>query len=84
MIAVRFDYTTRDTQHGIACAADAQLPLRDDVTDVQAVPLAANIALEGTRWQYVFAHWQPSGTDELSAAIPAFAAIIATWFGAFP
>ncbi len=51
---------------------------------LQAVPTAANIALEGTRWQYIFAHWQPSGTDELSAAIPAFSAMIATWFGALP
>ena len=51
---------------------------------LQVAPMAAVAGLEGRRWQYVFAHWSPSGTDELSAAVPAFAAILATWLGAFP
>lgn len=48
------------------------------------LPVAANIAWDGLRWQYIFAHWQPSGTDELSAAIPAAAAVVASWLGAMP
>lgn len=54
------------------------------VHDAQFLPVAANIALDGLRWQYIFAHWHPSGTDELSAAIPAAAAVIASWLGALP
>jgi hypothetical protein len=50
----------------------------------QFLPVAATIALDGLRWQYIFAHWHPSGTDELSAAIPAALAVVASWFGALP
>lgn len=50
----------------------------------QFLPVAANIAWDGLRWQYIFAHWQPSGTDELSAAIPAAAAVVVSWLGAMP
>lgn len=51
---------------------------------MQAAPVGAVVGLDAPRWQYVFAHWQPSGGDELSAAIPAYAALAGAFIGAFP
>lgn len=51
---------------------------------MQASPIAAVAGLNSNRWQYIFVHWHPSGTDELSAAIPAFAAVVGAFLGAFP
>lgn len=47
-------------------------------------PIAAVAGLNSNRWQYVFVQWSPSGTDELSAAIPAIAAVLGAFLGAFP
>lgn len=51
---------------------------------VQVAPVGAVVGLDAPRWQYVFAHWQPSGGDELSAAVPAYAATVGAFIGAFP
>lgn len=51
---------------------------------MQAAPMGAVAGLDAARWQYVFAHWQPSGDDELSAAVPAYAALAGAFIGAFP
>ena len=46
--------------------------------------MGAVAGLDASRWQYVFAHWHPSGGDELSAAFPAYAALAGAFVGAFP
>ncbi len=50
----------------------------------QVVPAAAVAAGDGVRWRRIFLLWRANGEDEVSVAMPALAAMIGTWFGAWP